>query len=70
MTDPKQTELEGADEFNLIGEKATEYQPPAEPDDKTLDLPLTSQNQQNQQNLPDLTNRVFFYPSQIPSEPF
>ena len=40
MTDPKQTELEGADEFNLIGEQASEYKPPAEPDDKTLEFPL------------------------------
>ena len=39
MSDPKQTELAGADYFNLIGEEATEYVPPPEPDDKTLDLP-------------------------------
>ncbi len=40
MNDPKQTELAGADAFNLIGEEATEWQPPPKGDDATLDLPL------------------------------
>jgi hypothetical protein len=40
MTDPKQTELPGADAFNLIGETATEWTPPPKGDDATGELPL------------------------------
>lgn len=37
---PKQTEFAGADDFNLIGEEAREYEPPPKPDDLTGELPL------------------------------
>lgn len=40
MNDPKQTELPGADDFNLIGETATEWQPPPKGDDLTGGLPF------------------------------
>jgi hypothetical protein len=40
MTDPKQTELPGADDFNLAGETATDYQPPPPADELTGELPL------------------------------
>ena len=40
MTDPKQLEIAGADDFNLIGEEVGEYQPPPPTDDKTGELPL------------------------------
>jgi hypothetical protein len=40
MTDPKQTELPSADDFNLAGETVTDYQPPPKGDDPTLELPL------------------------------
>ncbi len=40
MTDPKQTELPGADDFNLAGETATDYQPPPKADELTGELPL------------------------------
>ena len=36
---PVQTELAGADDFNLIGDEAREYVPPPPPD-TTLDLPI------------------------------
>jgi hypothetical protein len=39
MTDPKQTEFAGADEFNLIGETVQDWTAPPQPD-QTLDLPL------------------------------
>jgi hypothetical protein len=40
MTDPRQREFDGADDFNLIGETASEWEPPPKGDDATLDLPL------------------------------
>jgi hypothetical protein len=40
VTDPKQTEIPGADGFNLVGETVTEYQPPPKGDDLTGELPL------------------------------
>lgn len=41
MTDPKQTEIPGADDFNLIGETVTDYQPPPpKVDELTGELPL------------------------------
>jgi hypothetical protein len=39
MTDPKQTEIAGADGFNLIGEEVRDWQPPPPADDKTGELP-------------------------------
>lgn len=41
MSDPKQTEIAGADDFNLASEVVQGWTPPpAPPDDQTLDLPL------------------------------
>lgn len=40
MSDPKQTELAGADDFNLVGEAVTEWAPPPPADDLTGELPL------------------------------
>lgn len=40
MNDPKQTELPGADDFNLVGETVKEWTPPPPPDDLTGELPL------------------------------
>lgn len=40
MTDPKQTELAGADDFNLVGETVTEWTPPPPADDLTSELPF------------------------------
>lgn len=39
MSDPKQTELPGADDFNLVAEDARDWTPPPPPD-QTLDLPI------------------------------
>ena len=40
MTDPKQLEIAGADDFNLVGEEVTGWTPPPPTDDKTGELPL------------------------------
>lgn len=40
MNDPKQTELPGADDFNLVGETVTEWAPPPKGDDLTGELPF------------------------------
>jgi hypothetical protein len=40
MTDPKQTEFAGADDFNLAGETVTDYQPPPKEDELTDELPI------------------------------
>jgi hypothetical protein len=40
MSDPKQTEIAGADDFNLVGETVREWTPPKPPDDSTGELPL------------------------------
>lgn len=40
MSDPKQRELSGVDDFNLIGEEAKEWTPPPPPDELTGELPL------------------------------
>lgn len=40
MTDPKQTEIAGADDFNLIAEEVRDYQPPPKGDELTGELPL------------------------------
>lgn len=40
MTDPKQLEIAGADDFNLIGEEVAGWTAPPPPDDKTVELPL------------------------------
>lgn len=37
---PVQAEIPGADDFNLAGETATEWQPPPKGDDLTGELPL------------------------------
>jgi hypothetical protein len=39
MNDPKQTEMIGADDFNLVGETVQDWTAPPPPD-PTLDLPL------------------------------
>jgi hypothetical protein len=39
MTDPRQTEMIGADDFNLVAETVTDWTPPPPPDE-TLELPL------------------------------
>jgi hypothetical protein len=39
MTDPRQTEMIGADDFNLVAETVTDWTPPPPPD-QTLELPL------------------------------
>jgi hypothetical protein len=39
MTDPRQTEMIGADDFNLVAETVTDWTPPPPPD-PTLELPL------------------------------
>lgn len=40
MSDPKQTEIPGADDFNLVGELIREAPPPPPPDELTGELPL------------------------------
>ena len=38
MSAPKQLEIAGADDFNLVGDTAAEYVAPAKGDDATADL--------------------------------
>ena len=40
MTDPKQTELPGADDFNLVGETVHDWTAPPPADELTGELPL------------------------------
>lgn len=40
MSDPEQLEIDGADDFNLVGDEAREWQPPPPPDELTGELPL------------------------------
>lgn len=40
MNDPKQTEIPGADDFNLVGELIREAPKPPPPDDLTGELAL------------------------------
>ena len=40
MSDPKQLEIPGADDFNLIGETIREAPPPPPADELTGELPL------------------------------
>jgi hypothetical protein len=40
MSDPRQREFAGADDFNLVGETVQDWTAPPPADETTLDLPL------------------------------